>query len=101
VKAAEAEFVLRPLRTVDPAAFKTYLRARARAAPLLQEHYTAFKKTGQAPLHRKLRLSAHIKKDQAVQRLSANLRAKFGPNPKHVIGDWSAGNQRHQQPIKG
>ncbi|KAJ2182299.1 hypothetical protein GGF45_000962 [Coemansia sp. RSA 551] len=93
--------------------FEEYLRARADVAVGLTQHYNETKcrqrdgaTTPGVPLHRKLRLSAYINRQQADQLLVNRLRAKFkpmesDPEPIFIMGNWGAPMTRFHEPIRG
>ncbi|KAJ2646060.1 hypothetical protein IW137_001628 [Coemansia sp. RSA 1287] len=93
--------------------FKVYLAARAKVASRLTAFYNktmSHQQDGatmpEVPLHRKLRLSTYIKRQQADQRLFKQLRAKFkpkesDPEPIFILGNWSAPMTRFHEPIRG
>ncbi|KAL9551813.1 hypothetical protein MBANPS3_004084 [Mucor bainieri] len=54
----------------------------------------------QFPIHRKLRLSAVIKKSRCDALLVRWLQQKF-PNATFVMGNWSAPMARYHEPIRG
>ncbi|KAJ2472247.1 hypothetical protein IWW56_006185, partial [Coemansia sp. RSA 2131] len=93
--------------------YKVYLRARADVAAKLtwfynhtMSHQRDGTTTPEVPLHRKLRLSAFINRQQADQRLVKRLRAKFkpeesDPEPVFIMGNWSAPMTRFHEPIRG
>ncbi|KAJ2201495.1 Protein phosphatase PP2A regulatory subunit B [Coemansia sp. RSA 522] len=93
--------------------FEEYLRARADVAVGLTRHYNETKcrqrdgaTTPGVPLHRKLRLSAYINRQQADQLLVNRLRAKFkpmesDPEPIFIMGNWGAPMTRFHEPIRG
>ncbi|KAJ2586185.1 hypothetical protein H4R99_008528, partial [Coemansia sp. RSA 1722] len=106
---AEAQLSKRSHCTLDPQKFRRYVELRNRVSAVLRPFYeryiTALSQQGPEvrsyPLHRKLRLSAYMNQQQANIRLAKNLRAKFGPNPILVMGNWSAPNARFHAPIRG
>ncbi|KAJ2199728.1 hypothetical protein GGH18_000352 [Coemansia sp. RSA 530] len=93
--------------------FKVYLAARAEVAARLTAFYNETMShqqdgatTPKVPLHRKLRLSTYIKRQQADQRLVKQLRTKFkpkesDPEPIFIMGNWSAPMTRFHEPIRG
>ncbi|KAJ2214407.1 hypothetical protein IW143_003706, partial [Coemansia sp. RSA 520] len=93
--------------------FKVYLAARAEVAARLTAFYNETMSrqqdgatTPKVPLHRKLRLSTYIKRQQADQRLVKQLRTKFkpkesDPEPIFILGNWSAPMTRFHEPIRG
>ncbi|KAJ2502573.1 hypothetical protein GGH96_000977 [Coemansia sp. RSA 1972] len=97
----------------DLALFEEYLKARAEVEAELTQHYNetmCHQKVGattpKVPLHRKLRLSAYINRQQADQLLVNRLRAKFKPEESDlelifIMGNWSAPTTRFHEPIRG
>ncbi|KAJ2120707.1 hypothetical protein IW147_004846 [Coemansia sp. RSA 720] len=93
--------------------YKVYLRARALVAvelTIFYNHTMSRQRDGatthEVPIHRKLRLSGYIKRQQADQRLVKRLRAKFkpkesDPEPVFIMGNWSAPMTRFHEPIQG
>ncbi|KAJ2828827.1 hypothetical protein IWW50_001185 [Coemansia erecta] len=53
------------------------------------------------PVHRKLRLNAHINKRRMEDRLARAIRRMFGVDPTIILGNWSAGMVRGHKPIPG
>ncbi|KAJ2209479.1 hypothetical protein EV179_006575, partial [Coemansia sp. RSA 487] len=54
------------------------------------------------PIHRKLRQSAHIKQQQADERLAKSIRVTCDDEkPIVILGDWSAPMARYHEPIRG
>ncbi|KAJ2501326.1 hypothetical protein GGH96_002025 [Coemansia sp. RSA 1972] len=97
----------------DLTLFKEYLAARAKVAAKLTVFYNktmSWQRDGattpEVPLHRKLRFSVYIKRQQADDRLVKKLRAKFkpeetDPEPIFIMGDWSAPMTKFHEPIRG
>ncbi|KAJ2503475.1 hypothetical protein GGH96_000265 [Coemansia sp. RSA 1972] len=97
----------------DLALFKEYLAARAGVAAKLTVFYNKTMSwqrdsvtTPEVPLHRKLRFSVYIKRQQADDRLVKQLRAKFkpeetDPEPIFIMGNWSAPMTKFHEPIRG
>ncbi|KAJ2572220.1 hypothetical protein IW140_000969 [Coemansia sp. RSA 1813] len=54
------------------------------------------------PIHRKLRQSAHIKQQQADERLAKRIRVTCDDEkPTVILGNWSAPMVRYHEPIRG
>ncbi|KAJ2501790.1 hypothetical protein GGH96_001659 [Coemansia sp. RSA 1972] len=97
----------------DLTLFKEYLAARAKVATKLTVFYNktmSWQRDGvttpEVPLHRKLRFSVYIKRQQADDRLVKKLRAKFkpkktDPEPIFIMGNWSAPMTQFHEPIRG
>ncbi|KAJ2666734.1 hypothetical protein IW148_000724 [Coemansia sp. RSA 1199] len=97
----------------DLDSYKVYLAARADVAAKLTWFYNHTMSrqrddatTPEVPIHRKLRLSGYIKRQQADQRLVKRLRAKFKPKesdsePVFIMGNWSAPMAKFHEPIQG
>ncbi|CAO3674959.1 unnamed protein product [Rhizopus stolonifer] len=50
---------------------------------------------------RKMKLSSFINQRQADKRLAKKLREKFGHDAILILGNWSAGNVKYHEPIRG
>ncbi|KAJ2499038.1 hypothetical protein GGH96_003830 [Coemansia sp. RSA 1972] len=115
VDIAEAERTLGAGSFIKPdlALFKEYLVARAGVEAKLTVFYNktmSWQRDGattfEVPLHRKLRFSVYIKRQQADDRLVKKLRAKFkpkktDPEPIFIMGNWSAPMTKFHEPIRG
>jgi hypothetical protein len=81
----------------------TWLR-RSRATLVLKSLYEEKKSnhpnTDQF-LFRKLRLSAYMNQKQADSRLASSLRNKIREDAILVLGNWSCGNTKYHEPIRG
>ncbi|KAI7830912.1 hypothetical protein BX661DRAFT_170107 [Kickxella alabastrina] len=53
------------------------------------------------PLHRKLHYLSSVNRKCADVKLAKSLRAKFGPDPGPIIGNWTPGMTRHHVSIRG
>ncbi|KAJ2499834.1 hypothetical protein GGH96_003177 [Coemansia sp. RSA 1972] len=121
VKKADDEDIVALERTLgagsfikpDLALFKEYLAARAGVEAKLTTFYNetmSWQRDGvttpEVPLHRKLRFSVYIKRQQADDRLVKKLREKFkpeetDPEPIFIMGNWSAPMTQFHEPIRG
>ncbi|KAJ2093256.1 hypothetical protein IW138_000549 [Coemansia sp. RSA 986] len=107
IKAAEARLAVFPCTSIFPGKYEQYVRARAAVWPVLSKFYTntmATSKNGNSPqpIHRKLRQSAHIKQQQADERLAESIRMTCDDEKSTVIlGNWSAPMARYHEPIRG
>lgn len=103
VSQAEIKLSRHSSKTVCPIKYAFYCVDRGRGSPILSAHHTNTTSNGgqHYPIHRKLRLSAHINKTQADDRLAKSLHYKFGLRPALVFGNWSAPHQRYHEPIRG
>ncbi|KAJ2499196.1 hypothetical protein GGH96_003710 [Coemansia sp. RSA 1972] len=93
--------------------YKVYLKARAEVEAELTDFYNETMcrqqvgtTTPMVPLHRKLRLSAFVNRQQADQLLINRLRKEFKPEesdlePIFIMGNWSASMTRFHAPIRG
>jgi hypothetical protein len=99
---ADAERTLVNSRSLTVQGFEQFLHNRSLVTDLLTNHYgETATEDDTAPLHRKLKLSAYIRKQIADQDFIANLRDHFGENAVLVMGNWSAPHVRYQEPIRG
>ena len=86
--------------------FSKYLQERAKVSQGLYDYYTnedipaGIRATDKLPF-RKMKLSNYINSKQAEKRLARDLRTKFGQVPVIIIGNWTAGNVKYHEPIKG
>ncbi|KAJ2495627.1 hypothetical protein GGH96_006323, partial [Coemansia sp. RSA 1972] len=115
VDIAEAERTLGTGSFIKPnlTLFKVYLAAWAGVEAKLTVFYNKTMSwqrdsvmTPKVPLHRKLRLSVYIKRQQADDRLVKQLRKEFkpeetDPEPIFIMGDWSAPMTWFHEPIRG
>ncbi|KAJ1769179.1 hypothetical protein LPJ74_004240 [Coemansia sp. RSA 1843] len=107
IKAAEARLAAFSCTSILPGKYEQYVRTRAAVWPVLSRFYTntmTASKNGNSPqpIHRKLRQSAHIKQQQADERLAKNIRATCNDEkPTVILGNWSAPMARHHEPIRG
>ncbi|KAJ2502333.1 hypothetical protein GGH96_001129 [Coemansia sp. RSA 1972] len=97
----------------DLTLFEVYLKARAEVETELTRFYNrtmcrqrVSATTPKVPLHRKLRLSAFVNRQQADQLLVNRLQAKFkpeesDPEPIFIMGNWSAPTTQFHEPIRG
>ncbi|KAJ2473603.1 hypothetical protein IWW56_005960, partial [Coemansia sp. RSA 2131] len=97
----------------DLDSYKVYLRAWALVAVELtifyshtMSHQRDSTTTPEVPIHRKLRLSGYIKRQQADEHLVNRLQAKFkpkesDPEPVFIMGNWSAPMTQFHEPIRG
>ena len=104
--ALEAEAALSSCNrsTLDTDIYGKYLETRSRATLVLKSLYE--EKESNHPntehfLFRKLRLSAYMNQKQADSRLATSLRNKFGEDAILVLGNWSCGNTKYHEPIRG
>ncbi|KAJ2503219.1 hypothetical protein GGH96_000468 [Coemansia sp. RSA 1972] len=88
--------------------FEEYLTARAEVAVELTRHYNetmCWQQVGattpMVPLHRKLRLSAYVNRQQADQLLMNRLRERFSPDAVFILGNWGAPMAKFHEPIRG
>ncbi|KAK9766109.1 hypothetical protein K7432_005041 [Basidiobolus ranarum] len=51
--------------------------------------------------NRKMKLSSFINRQQSDKRLARNLRKKFGDDAVITIGNWTVGNVKFHEPIRG
>ncbi|KAJ2501675.1 hypothetical protein GGH96_001748 [Coemansia sp. RSA 1972] len=79
--------------------FEEYLTVRAEVAVKLTRHYNETMcrqrdgaTTPEVPLHRKLRLSAYVNRQQADQLLMNRLRERFLPDAVFILGNWGGAN---------
>jgi hypothetical protein len=103
VSEAETNLSNHSSKTLNPIKYIFYCITRGKVDPILSSHYTNItSNSGQHyPLHRKLRLSAHINKKQADERLARSLHGKFGLRPALVFDNWSGQHQKYHEPIRG
>ncbi|KAJ1764609.1 hypothetical protein IW140_006577 [Coemansia sp. RSA 1813] len=107
IKAAEARLAAFSCTSILPDKYEQYVRTRAAVWPVLSKFYTntmTTSKNGNSPqpIHRKLRQSAHIKQQQADERLAKIIRvACDDENPTVILGNWSAPMARYHEPIRG
>jgi hypothetical protein len=90
--------------TVSVSKFSDYLKTREEVEHTLRSYYanenTAHDDENLLPF-RKMKLSSIINRKQSDSRLSINLRKKFGNDAILVLGDWSSGNAKFHEPIRG
>ncbi|KAJ2089402.1 hypothetical protein IW138_003432 [Coemansia sp. RSA 986] len=107
IKAAEARLAAFSCTSILPGKYEQYVRTRAAVWPVLSRFYTntmIASKNGNIPqpIHRKLRQSAHIKQQQADERLAKSIRVTCDDeNPTVILGNWSAPMARYHEPIRG
>ncbi|KAJ2056046.1 hypothetical protein GGI08_003956 [Coemansia sp. S2] len=77
--------------TFNPDKFLDYNAARARHVHVACDN----------PFHRRLKLNAFIKQQQADKRLKCNMIRKFGDDLIMVCGNWSASMVCNHAPIRG
>ncbi|KAI8086987.1 uncharacterized protein B0P05DRAFT_578154 [Gilbertella persicaria] len=105
---SNAEAILSRLKspTVIKDQYVEYIRQKATVTQVLQEYYSnedlplEEPNTNMLPF-RKLKLSSYINRQQSDKRLCKNIRKHFGNNAVIVIGNWSAGNVKFHEPIRG
>jgi hypothetical protein len=92
--------------SVNLANFSKYLQEKAKVSQGLYEYYNnedisaGIRAADRLPF-RKMKLSSCINSKQAEKRLARDLRTKFGQDPVIIIGNWTAGNIKYHEPIKG
>ncbi|KAJ1665958.1 hypothetical protein EV178_002804 [Coemansia sp. RSA 1646] len=107
IKTAEARLAAFSCTSVLPGKYEQYVRTRAAVWPVLSKFYTntmTTSKNGNSPqpIHRKLRQSAHIKQQQADERLAKRVRVTCDDEkPTVILGNWSAPMARYHEPIRG
>ncbi|KAJ2212158.1 hypothetical protein IW140_005039 [Coemansia sp. RSA 1813] len=107
IKAAEARLATFSCTSILPDKYEQYVRTRAAVWPVLSRFYTntmTTSKNGNSPqpIHRKLRQSAHIKQQQADERLAKRIRVTCDDEkPTVVLGNWSAPMAHYHKPIRG
>ncbi|KAJ2090893.1 hypothetical protein IW138_002296 [Coemansia sp. RSA 986] len=107
IKAAEARLAAFSCTSILPDKYEHYVRTRGAVWPVLSKFYTSTmtaSKNGNnpQPIHRKLRQSAHIKQQQADERLAKSIRVTCDDEkPIVILGDWSAPMARYHEPIRG
>ncbi|KAJ1663612.1 hypothetical protein EV178_004805 [Coemansia sp. RSA 1646] len=107
IKAAEARLAAFSCTAVLPDKYEQYVRTRAAVWPVLSKFYTNTMTTSKSgispqPIHRKLRQSAHIKQQQADERLAKRIRVTCDDEkPTVILGNWSAPMVRYHEPIRG
>jgi hypothetical protein len=104
VKEAGADLSNCNRSSVDPDVYDQFLATRARVTPVLKSLYE--EKVSNHPntdnfIFRKLRWSAYMNQKEADSRLASNLRNKFGEDAILVLGNWSCGNAKYHEPIRG
>ncbi|KAI8319374.1 hypothetical protein GQ54DRAFT_40123 [Martensiomyces pterosporus] len=107
VRAAEDQLTKVHCSTMDPVKYRKYVETRAAVWPILSTFYSRtmtthatvpYKASGVStisngeptpdyPVHRRLRLSAHINQQQADEQLVQSLHEKFGKDAVFVIGN--------------
>ncbi|KAI8086838.1 uncharacterized protein B0P05DRAFT_578067 [Gilbertella persicaria] len=105
---SNAEAILSRLKssTVIKDQYVEYIRQKATVTQVLQEYYSnedlplEERNTNMLPF-RKLKLSSYINRQQSDRRLCKNIRKNFGNDAVIVIGNWSAGNVKFHEPIRG
>ncbi|KAM3578690.1 hypothetical protein VKS41_008890 [Umbelopsis sp. WA50703] len=103
---AEAKLSQVARSTTLPHTFALFVIQRSRVATMLSSHYSntntvPLRNANGVPLHRKLRLSSIINRNREDDRLSDDLKVSFGDNCILVMGNWSAGNAKYHEPIRG
>ncbi|KAG1053897.1 hypothetical protein G6F43_004060 [Rhizopus delemar] len=85
-----------------------YLQERAKATPVMKAYYLNEDYPAKEDQHagdflpfRKMKLSSFINQQQADKRLVKKLKEKFGNNAILIFGNWSAGNVKYHEPIRG
>ncbi|KAJ1768668.1 hypothetical protein IW140_000799 [Coemansia sp. RSA 1813] len=107
IKAAEARLAAFSCTSILPGKYEQYVRTHAAVWPVLSRFYTNIMTTSKnrnnpQPIHRKLRQSAHIKQQQADERLAKSIRATCDDEkPTVILGNWSAPMARCHEPIRG
>jgi hypothetical protein len=89
---------------LDADIYEKYLETRSRATLVLKSLYE--EKESNHPntehlLFRKLRLSSYLNQKQADSRLASSLSNKFKEDAILVLGNWSCGNTKYHEPIRG
>ncbi|KAI7890281.1 uncharacterized protein EV154DRAFT_255842 [Mucor mucedo] len=76
---------------------------RSNMTGIIQNHYVNFRTNHRTahPLHRKLRLSAYIRRQQGNEDLISKLDEQFGVEAVYVMGNWSSPNARFHEPVRG
>ncbi|KAI8075447.1 uncharacterized protein B0P05DRAFT_617285 [Gilbertella persicaria] len=105
---SNAEAILSRLKssTVIKDQYAEYIRQKSTMTQVLQEYYSnedlplEERNTNMLPF-RKLKLSSYINRQQSDKRLCKNIRKHFGNDTVIVIGNWSAGNVKFHEPIRG
>ncbi|KAI8079711.1 uncharacterized protein B0P05DRAFT_596778 [Gilbertella persicaria] len=105
---SNAEAILSHLKSsiVIKDQYVEYIRQKATVTQVLQEYYSnedlplEERNTNTLPF-RKLKLSSYINRQQSDKRLCKNIRKHFGNDAVIVIGNWSAGNVKFHEPIRG
>ncbi|PHZ13047.1 uncharacterized protein RHIMIDRAFT_306090 [Rhizopus microsporus ATCC 52813] len=104
VRVAEVSLSKCKSSTVNGDKFAKYLQERATVAPALSKYYAnediPAVETNLLPF-RKMKLSSFINGQQADKRLARNLIIKFGDDATPITGNWSAGNVKFHEPIRG
>ncbi|ORE09603.1 hypothetical protein BCV72DRAFT_260721 [Rhizopus microsporus var. microsporus] len=104
VRAAEVSLSKYKSSTVNGDKFAKYLQERATITPVLSKYYAnediPAVETNLLPF-RKMKLSSFINGQQADKRLARNLKTKFGDNATLIIDNWSAGNVKFHESIRG
>ncbi|KAJ2569580.1 hypothetical protein IW140_002988 [Coemansia sp. RSA 1813] len=107
IKAAEARLAAFSCTSILPGKYEQYVRTRAAVWPVLSKFYTNAMTTSKnrnnpQPIHRKLRQSAHIRQQQADERLAKSIRVICDDEkPTVILGNWSAPMARYHEPIRG
>ncbi|KAI8052606.1 uncharacterized protein B0P05DRAFT_562139 [Gilbertella persicaria] len=92
--------------TVIKDQYVEYIRQKSTVIQVLQEYYSnkdlplEERNTNMLPF-RKLKLSSYINRQQSDKRLCKDIRKHFGNNAVIAIGNWSAGNVKFREPIRG
>ena len=106
VTAAEASLGRFCSSTVVPQKFVDYLHQHAEVTGVLGNYYAnqdlpkEERPDGVLPF-RKMKLSSFINRQQSDKRLCRSIRGKFGDDTTIIIGNWSAGNIKYHEPIRG
>ncbi|KAJ2564553.1 hypothetical protein IW140_005699 [Coemansia sp. RSA 1813] len=107
IKATEARLAAFSCTSIFPGKYEQYVRTRAAVWPVLSKFYTNTMTTSRnsnnpQPIHRKLRQSAHIKQQQADEKLAKSIRVTCDDEkPTVILGNWSAPVAHYHEPIRG
>ncbi|ORE11314.1 hypothetical protein BCV72DRAFT_332378 [Rhizopus microsporus var. microsporus] len=104
VRAAEVSLSKYKSSTVNGDKFAKYLQERATVTPVLSKYYAneyiSAVETNLLPFQ-KMKLSSFINGQQADKQLARNPITKLGDNGTLIIGNWSDGNVKFHEPIRG
>ncbi|KAG2193488.1 hypothetical protein INT47_005013 [Mucor saturninus] len=102
-RVAAAERLLVNYDSLNRDEFEQYLENRSNMTGIIQNHYVNFRTNHRTahPLHRKLRLSAYIRRQQGNEDLISKLDEQFGVEAVYVMGNWSSPNTRFHEPVRG